>query len=141
MAHRNNSDPGNEMSKGDDGYTIVEALCAFAILAIGLTALYGAAGPIVGSIDRVSNMQSALLFAQSKLDEIAVSNAPLASNASGHFENTNISWTIATRDVSSLRDKQFHVTLQDVHLSLTWPSGLRTQSLSFDTRHLGVSQP
>lgn len=129
------------MSKGDDGYTIVETLCAFAILAIGLTALYGAAGPIVGGIDRVSETQSALLLAQSKLDEIAASNAPLPSEMNGRFKNTNISWTVASKDISSLRDKQFHVTLQDVHLSLNWPSGLRTQSLSFDTRHLGMSQP
>jgi general secretion pathway protein I len=52
------------------GFTVVEALVAFAILAVSLSVLYEAMGTSFRTLDRAARVDQAVLVAQSAIDAI-----------------------------------------------------------------------
>jgi type II secretory pathway pseudopilin PulG len=128
------------MISKDAGYTIIEALCAFAILAVGLSALYASASTSLRGIGRITKVQDALLLAHSKLDEISADRGLLPTKMSGKFAGSDISWNAAATAIPTPRSRMAHLVLQNVRLTLSWPTGFGHHRLTFDTRHLGEEQ-
>lgn len=124
------------MTRADAGYTVLEAMVAFAILSVVLVSLYGAAGTSLRAVDRGTRLQVVALLAQSKLDELAVIRDVLPETSKGTFSNSDVSWrvdaqTIDPTNVTSLR-------LQNVHLILNWSDGFGSETFDLQTRHLGT---
>jgi general secretion pathway protein I len=55
---------------GERGFTVIEALIAFAILAVSLAVLYEAMGTSFRTLDRAASVDEAVLVAQSAMDTI-----------------------------------------------------------------------
>jgi prepilin-type N-terminal cleavage/methylation domain-containing protein len=128
------------MMRADAGFTLIETLVALAILSVALVMLYGAGATSLMSSKHIANIDQVVLLAQSKLDELAVSSAPLPPRASGIFSDTDIHW-IATTKIVPGNAASSTLVLQDVQLQLQWRNGLHYQSLDVQTRHLGSAQP
>ena len=128
------------MSSNDSGYTILETLIALAILASMLTALYAASGASLDLIGSGDTREQAVLLAQSKLDELTAIHDPLPRTTKGAFEGSDFRWEVETHDVPGHAAVPTHYYLQDVRLTILWPKGVRTQSLTVSTRHLGLVQ-
>ena len=122
---------------GEDGYTIIEALAAMSILAVSLVTFYAVGSDILVAADRVSTSNRAALFAQSKLDTLAIRPTPLPAKDGGY--DKDLSWTIISRDVSSSGPWN-PLVLQDVELTVLWRDGSYGRSLTFTTRHLGTRE-
>jgi general secretion pathway protein I len=126
------------MSRSDDGYTLLETLVAFAILATVLVALYAASGTAVRLVDGDTHMRLAALLAQSRLDEIEASHDPLPMSQAGAFAGSGISWRVEARDLPGSAAGLSALRLQDVKLTLSWPQGAGAATLVIVTRHLGA---
>ncbi|MGA7676544.1 MAG: prepilin-type N-terminal cleavage/methylation domain-containing protein [Rhizomicrobium sp.] len=129
------------MTRTDSGYTILETLCALAILSVALVLLYGASATSLTASDHIANIDRVALMAQSKLDEIAATRSQFPAHSEGAFSNSDIRWTITADTIFSPPFQQKGPTLQAIHLELLWREGLREQSFAVDTRHLGQNQP
>lgn len=129
------------MNRTDCGFTILETLVAFAILASVLVALYAAGGLSLRLIAQGGEMRTAAMLAQSKLDEIAAVPDPLPASASGMFSGSDVSWRIEAHDLGGTMAGPSPYRLQDVRLVLTWHRGTTSQSWSTVTRHLGSVRP
>jgi type II secretory pathway pseudopilin PulG len=125
------------MHRADAGYTVLEALVAFAILSAILVSLYGAAGTSLRAVDKGTRLETVAMLAQSKLDEIAAVRGPLPTTSSGTFTNSDVSWRIETDHVSG-QNETSPLLLQDVHLTLIWSAGTSNGSFELRTRHLGT---
>jgi general secretion pathway protein I len=79
--------------KGARGFTLVEALVAFAILAATLIALYGALGTSLAGIARASRHEDAVLVAESRLAELNAIRA-LPALLEGAVDGTGFRWRI-----------------------------------------------
>lgn len=125
------------MSARDGGYTILEALVAFTILAVVLVALYGVSGSSLRLIGEGARTREAAELAQSKLDEIAALRDPLPPVSNGSFPNSDIAWRIEARDVKSGAPRERPFRLQQVRVVLSWG----TRTFEVQTRHLGIETP
>jgi prepilin-type N-terminal cleavage/methylation domain-containing protein len=128
------------MNGSDSGYTIFEMLVALAILATVLVALYAAGGTSLDLIGRSGAMQKAALLAQSKLDELSADHDALPVASKGEFGNSEFRWRVVAHDAPSHMAASPY-RLQDVTLTVSWPIGTRTQSMTVTTRHLGLARP
>ncbi len=129
------------MRSGEEGYTLLETLVAFAILASVLVALYAAGGTALTAIDRSAQVERATLLAQSKLDEMAATRGPLPAAATGVFPGSDVTWTLGAHDLPDKMPGGSPYRLQAVRLTLAWPRGAGQASLSVETRHLGSVKP
>lgn len=126
---------------GQAGYTILEALVAFAILSIVLVSLYEAGGIALRSLDSATTTDRITLLAQSKLDELASMREPLPKSASGMFPGENVRWSYEAQEVpAATPDATGLAHLQSVRLVLSWQQGLATRSLAVETRHFGIER-
>lgn len=124
--------------RGDAGFTIVEALAAMAILSVALITLYGVGADLLNASTHVAAMDRATLFAQSRLDALALVIPPLPAHNEG--DDDGFHWTVTALDVSD-NAPWSRQTLQDVRLVVKWQDGINERSLVVDTRHLGRTEP
>ena len=122
-----------------NGFTIIEALCAFAVLSLVLVALYAVGGTTSRTLAVSMTHERAALLAQSKLDEIATSHAPLPAVSEGQFEGSNAHWHLDAHDVPGDANTRFR--LQAVRLTLSWPAAVGSDDIAVETRLFVVSQP
>lgn len=127
--------------RGDDGFTIIEALTAMAILAVGLVCLFGAGADALNASTHINSVDRAVLLAQSKLDELSLSSAPLATHESGEFAGSNVRWKVTTHNLPSSQPPPERRVLQSVLLEIMWRDGVGKKSLTVETRHLGAVKP
>ena len=123
------------MKRGEAGFTIMEALVAFAILSLMLVAIYAASGTALRGVGRAQGVERAVLLAQSKLAEIAALRTTFPATSKGSFAGTQVRWRIDATDVHM--NAMGALRLQDIHLELTWPEDDATRTIAVDTRHLG----
>jgi len=122
------------------GYTLLETLVAFAILASVIVALYAAGGLSLRLIGDGRHRQQAILLAQSKLDEVAARGDPLPREMSGTFAGSDLSWVVEARDLPAKVAGISPYRLQGVRLIVSWPSGAGSRSVTLETRHLGTTR-
>ena len=125
------------MSGREEGFTILEALVAFAILAAVLCALYEASGISLHLVGESSDTKRLAMLAQSKLDEISAIRTPLPPSSKGTFSGSDVTWRIDAHDLPHLKAGLSSLLLQNVRLTLNRPGG---RSLSVETRHLGTAR-
>jgi hypothetical protein len=118
------------------GFTIVEALCAFAVLSLVLVALYEVGGTTSRMLVASTSRERETLLAESKLDAIASTYRALPPSSDGRFEGSDVRWRVETRDIA--RGPSTRVYLQAVRLTVFRPDD---QPLTVETRHLAVAAP
>jgi type II secretory pathway pseudopilin PulG len=123
----------------DQGYTILEALCAFAILALLFTSLFGMSAVPLRAADRALTMTEATLFAESKLQEVASLRSPLHESDYGTAVGGALQWRLDAHVIPQLSSAQ-GLLLQDVRLVVSWQSADGDRDLTFTTRHLGATR-
>lgn len=78
---------------GERGFTMVEALVAFAILAVMLVALYGAIGTSLNGLARSARYEEAILVAEGRLAELTALRA-LPPTLEGTIEGSAYRWRV-----------------------------------------------
>ena len=76
------------------GYTLIEVIVAFAILALGLTLLLGTLSGAAQQVRWADEAGRASLHAQSLLDTIGVGEALKTGRRDGKFEDGHYRWTL-----------------------------------------------
>ena len=125
----------------EDGYTIIEALCAFAILSVVLVALYGVGGNALRMLTVSTDADRVALLAQSKLDEFSTIRAPLPAFQIGEFRGTDVRWRLETQEIANLDRDAHDLHLQTVRLLLTWPALVGSNEYVVSARHIGIEKP
>jgi len=74
------------------GFTLIEALIAFAILAVVLVSLYEVMGTSLKGFDRAAETDEALMIAQSQLDRLTAMKTLPANALQGTIEGTPFRW-------------------------------------------------
>jgi general secretion pathway protein I len=102
------------------GFTLIEALVAFAILAVTLVAFYEAMGTSFRTFDRAADVEEAVLVAQSELDRVvALRRIPgERGGAVGRY-----AWKLEALAVPPAANGALQ--LQPLRLSVTWPGVAR----------------
>lgn len=77
----------------EQGFTLVEALVAFAILAVVLVAAFRTAGTGLRAIDAAATTERAVLAARSQLDRI-IALRQLSGPRNGQIEGTPYTWEL-----------------------------------------------
>ena len=127
------------------GYTLIEVIVAFALLAFALTLLLGT---LTGSTRQVrwsADAGRAGLHAQSLLDQTGIGEALQAGRTEGEFEDGRYRWTL---DVSPYTDPSqpppartdpFAPQLMELMLAVRWGDGEGSERL--DLRSLRLVTP
>lgn len=117
------------------GFTLVEALVAFAILAVVLVALYEAMGTSLNGFNRAAQADEALLVAQSELDRLTAMKTLPAEALQGAVEGTPFRWRAsvvadAQREPEHLRVSPLR--LATLRLVVSWRSGSRDREIAIE---------
>ena len=83
------------------GYTLIEVIVAFAILALGLTLLLGTLSGAARQVRWADEAGRASLHAQSLLDTVGIGEALRPGHRDGSFEDGRYRWSL---DVAPYRD-------------------------------------
>ena len=83
------------------GYTLIEVVVAFAVLALGLTILLGILTNATRQVRWADDAGRAALHAQSLLDQTGVGESLQPGHSEGDFEDGRFRWTL---DVAAWRD-------------------------------------
>lgn len=109
---------------GARGFTVVEALVAFAIMAVSMVVFYEAMGTSFRTLDRAADVDEAVLVAQSALDGI-VAQRRLPDVQSGRSGAYN--WSAQILPLSSATSGL--LVLRTVRMRVQWPGGGRGVTL------------
>jgi type II secretory pathway pseudopilin PulG len=123
------------MSARDEGFSILEALVAFAIMAAVLSALYEVSQSALRIVGKSDRQRQIALLAQSKLDEIAAAREPLPPAEHGTFAGGDVTWRMEAHDLANRGPSPDALHLQSVRLTLERKGG---PPFVVETRHLGA---
>lgn len=107
---------------GERGFTLVEALVAFAILATVLVALYGATGTSLNGIARSARYEEAVLAAEGRLAELTALRT-LPPVREGTIEGSVFRWRIETVEPDSAASPELTLSpfqAQRIKLVIAW---------------------
>lgn len=116
------------------GFTLIETLVAFAILAVTLTALYASLGTGMRALERAGNAEDAALLAQSKLEEVRIARTLPDEAVSAMFDGTPYRWTLMpVTEPPDPNAPTAAVVPRHLRLSIAWQEDGRTRHLDVDT--------
>lgn len=125
-----NAAPGGPRRAGQRGYTLLEVIVAFALLAAALTLLLGSLSGAAKQVRWSADAGRAALYAQSLMDQVGVGQALTPGQRSGDFENGRYRWTLG---IAPWRDAQLPASNQpidpnamrlfEVQLAVEWGEG------------------
>ena len=119
----------------DAGFTLVEVLVALAILAGTMVMLYGAMGDAASRLARAQAEAGALALAQSKLDEVGVTIAPIVGDVTGAAGPYR--WTVSIAVAGTAEERvAWPAVLAEVSVTVSWPEAAATRSFSVKTLKL-----
>jgi len=107
------------------GYTLIEVIVAFALLALALTLLLGSLTNASRQVHWADGAGRATLYAESLLDQTGVAEALQPGTKQGTFENDRYHWTLVTRPYIDAGATEPSVTadgaqLYEVVLDMDW---------------------
>lgn len=115
---------------GQRGYTLLEVIVAFALLAAALTLLLGSLSGAAKQVRWSADAGRAALYAQSLMDQVGVGQPLSPGQRSGEFENGRYRWTLG---IAQWRDTQLPPSNQpidpnamrlfEVQLAVEWGEG------------------
>lgn len=140
MSRRHRASPA---LRGQRGYTLIEVVVAFALLAFAMTLLLGSLTNATKQVRAASDFGRAALHAQSLLDQAGVGEALAVGQRDGEIDDGRYRWEINVtpfRDPAAPRQPEILGAPQLLQLELTmrWGKGgpretLRMQSLRLMT--------
>ena len=126
-----------------DGFTLIEVIVAFALLALALTLVLGSLSGAARQVRAADDATKAALHAQSLLAQVAVGETLLPGRSDGQIEGTPYRWTL---DVAPFADPMTRpgtlgpsgVRLLQLRLAVRWGDG-PGQQLQWQTLRLAPS--
>ena len=120
------------MRNGQAGFTLVEALIAFAILSLMMVTLYQAAGTGLRTFDSAAETDRAVLVAQSQLDRIT-SLRRLPDMRQGKVAGTPFTWTLQIQPTPPLPGASELATKPVLmRLTVSWKAGNGGKSIHLE---------
>ena len=129
------------------GYTLIEVLVAFVVLALALTFLLGTLSGATRQVRWSADAGRAALHAQSLLAEIGVGEALQPGRDEGELEDGRYRWQLEVapwtdplRPADQPQDP-FAAQLQQLRLELAWGEGAPAQRLVLESLRLVQPEP
>jgi general secretion pathway protein I len=98
LAIRRERKPRHDIAAEQAGFTLIETLVAFAVLALILTVVFGSLSQLMTGGRRAEVLREALQLAQARLDGLGIVEPLVAGESSGHFEN-GFDWRLRVGDM------------------------------------------
>jgi general secretion pathway protein I len=119
---------------GERGFTLIEALISFAILAVVLISLYDAIGTGFRSFAAAARVDEAVLIAQSELDRV-VALKRMPEQLQGKIEGTPYEWRVeilpsSERETPSAAASPLRPLM--LRLAVSWPGIARSRSVAIE---------
>jgi general secretion pathway protein I len=124
------------------GYTLVEVLVAFLILALALTVLLRIFSGGLRSVSVSSDYAEAVMIAESQLTLAGLDERLVAGETSG-VEGAHFEWTRQVAEYRSSPDYEAatrHANGFHVAVTVSWPNGERRRSIELHTVKLANSE-
>lgn len=124
------------------GYSLIEVIVAFALLALALTLLLGTLSGATRQVRWSGDAGRAALHAQSLLDQVGVGEPLQPGQSDGAFDDGRYRWTLAITPWTdpalppALAVDPFAPRLYDVALSVQWGDGRAGEQLQLRTLRL-----
>ncbi len=116
------------------GFSLLEVLVAFAILAMSLGILYQAFGGSLRNLAVAGDYTSAMIIAESKLAEVA-DQVPLRQGSEQGEEN-GFNWKVDVLPYEELEDPPASFKPYQVHVEVTWGNAAGYRRYVLDTLRL-----
>lgn len=120
------SGQGRSVAQRQRGFSLLELLVAFSIMAISLGLLYRVAGGSLRSVSDVSQHQQATWLAESLLASRQVVRAD-GWNESG--ESGGYNWQVRSSPYPTGLNGPKAIPLHEIQVEISWPMGARTGRL------------
>jgi general secretion pathway protein I len=135
------------MSRGQGGYTLIEVLVAFMVLALALTFLLGTLSGSTRQVRWSADAGRAALHAQSLLADVGVGEVLQPGRSEGDLEDGRYRWQLEVAPYEDplhpggpLQDP-FATQLLQLRLELAWGEGARAQRLAVESLRLVQPEP
>lgn len=116
--------------KDQRGFTLLELMVAFAIMAMSLGLIYRAMGSSASNAGQLAARQQAVMLAESLL-QTKDSVTPEGWNENG--QSGNFSWQVASQLYGVLDNTPGRLKLHEVSVSVSWPDGTKTRQVQTQT--------
>lgn len=120
------------------GYSLIEVLVAFMILALALTVLLRIFSGGLRNVSVSSDYATATLIAESRLAAAGI-DVPLAPGETSGTEGERFEWTLRVQDYepwTGYRSAAKAVDAYRVTVTVEWPNGNKTRSVGLSTIRL-----
>lgn len=112
------------------GFTLLELLVAFAIMAISLGMLYRASGAVASNVGDIDRYQRAVVLAESLM---ALRDAVPQQGWTDAGESAGYQWQISSTPYGTAFDSPAVPPLHDIHIAIRWTDGVRPRQLDLNT--------
>ncbi|OIQ74948.1 hypothetical protein GALL_433890 [mine drainage metagenome] len=126
------------MRRRDSGFSLLEVLVAFAILALTMGVLMNIFSGGLRNLGQGENYTVAMLDAQSKLAELGVS-IPLQIGKQGGRIDSTYRWEATITPLRTAPD--LAVALYGIHVDVSWGGGTAERRVSLDTLRIAPASP
>lgn len=114
------------------GYTLIEVIVAFALLALAMTLLLGSLSGAARQVGRAEGLTRASLHAQSLLAQVGVGEALREGRSQGEFDNGRFHWNLqiapyADPQNSPVAEAPAELRLLQLDLSMRWGEAVDQQ--------------
>ena len=133
---------------GEDGFTLLEVIIAFAISALAVSLLYQGVSGGLGAAQMAGKTTEAVLLARSHLAAIG-HGSPIVQQESSGVDGDGYSWKLHIRPLQSREmnisdsdrandTKPTNAVLFDVQVTESWQDGPRTRAITIDTHRFDM---